>query len=548
MKMLLKSVEVTDYKSIEKSGDVSIDSMITGLVGVNESGKSAFLEAIHKSKPVFNDASFDVVTDYPRRRLVKYQKKHQDNPAVVIVTTLMFTDSEIKGLESEIGKDVMKKNAVTATTLYKGSRTIGLECDESKYLKNLTRNFSTTAKKTIKEFQTIAECVQALNDHSDELGDLDQPTEEGIDKLKDMVKDCKEGWNPLKSYIFEKFVKPNEPQYLLFDEYRLIPGKINLESFLQRKTDDKMTENDRNADALMSLADVSASDLISPASYEESVAKLEAISAEIGDQIFKFWPTDAELEILFDVKEDPQDIGEFKNGKNLYIRIRNRRHRASVLFDKRSQGFQWFFSFLVWFETVQNRVEQSTQVTILLDEPGLNLHALAQKKLLDYLEELACKHQILYTTHSPFMVRNDKLNRIRVVEDSVAGGTTVSDNLMGANERTLFPLQAALGYDIAQNLFISKRNLLVEGPSELAVLTAVSSQLDSAGRQGLRSDVTVVPTGGMDKISTFIALMAGNKLKLAVLHDFRTGDDQTFQKLLTKKIIDKKVHVLLKSC
>ena len=103
---------------------------------------------------------------------------------------------------------------------------------------------------------------------------------------------------------------------------------------------------------------------------------------------------------------------------------------------------------------------------LLLDEPGLALHALAQKDFLRYIDELSDKHQVLYTTHSPFMVHSDRLNQVCVVEDVDKVGTIISDNVSDSDPRTIFPLQAALGWTIAQNLFISERNLLVEGPSE----------------------------------------------------------------------------------
>src|SRR5207253_372115 len=151
---------------------------------------------------------------------------------------------------------------------------------------------------------------------------------------------------------------------------------------------------------------------------------------------------------------------------NLYLRIKNRRHRGvSTPFQQRSRGFIWFFSFLVWFDSVQHQLQLETngepaELILLLDEPGLALHALAQADFLRYIDELARKHQVLYTTHSPFMVHSDRLHQVRVVEDKVKVGTVISDNVSGSDPRTIFPLQAALGWTIAQNLFISERNLL----------------------------------------------------------------------------------------
>ncbi len=86
-------------------------------------------------------------------------------------------------------------------------------------------------------------------------------------------------------------------------------------------------------------------------------------------------------------------------------------------------------------------------------------------------------------------------------------------------QNTLFPLQAALGYDIAQNLFVSKNNLLVEGVADLIYLTVMSDLLKSHGKTSLKEEVTIVPVGGLDKVSTFVSLLGANKLNIVCLLD-----------------------------
>lgn len=116
-------------------------------------------------------------------------------------------------------------------------------------------------------------------------------------------------------------------------------------------------------------------------------------------------------------------------------------------------------------------------------------------------------------------------------------GTVITDNLQGADPRTIFPLQAALGWTIAQNLFISERNLLVEGPSELVYLQLASGFLDADGGGSLRQDVTIVPTGGLDNVATFVSLLGASGLKLAVLHDYRGSPEQKLTGLVRDKLL-----------
>jgi hypothetical protein len=210
----------------------------------------------------------------------------------------------------------------------------------------------------------------------------------------------------------------------------------------------------------------------------------------------------------------------------------------------RSRGFIWFFSFLTWFDSVQHQLEidRATErpVILLLDEPALSLHALAQGDFLRYIDDLADRHQVIYSTHSPFMVHSDRLHEVRVVEDRAKLGTVISDNVSWTDERTIFPLQAALGWTVAQNLFISERNLLVEGSADLVYLQAASSILESQGKAYLRPDITIVPTGGLDKVVTFIALLNANRLKIAVFHDYRGAPEQKLLDMMREKLIASK--------
>jgi putative AbiEii toxin of type IV toxin-antitoxin system len=104
-------------------------------------------------------------------------------------------------------------------------------------------------------------------------------------------------------------------------------------------------------------------------------------------------------------------------------------HGATVRLGKRSKGFVWFFSFLAWFS--QQR-QKKIPLILLLDEPGLVLHASAQDDLLRYIEtELKPYHQVIYTTHSPFMVDSKNFERIRIVRDR----SMEEDHALSKNER-----------------------------------------------------------------------------------------------------------------
>lgn len=310
---------------------------------------------------------------------------------------------------------------------------------------------------------------------------------------------------------------PNFPKFWYFDEYYALPSRININHLKQDTVTDELdAEALETSKALFELANIDINELIQSTDFERFKIELEATSNEITDQMFEYWKSNENLEIEFAIDTKTISENPHQVEKILDIRVKNTKHRVTLPLKNRSKGFRWFFSFLVWFSKIQ--ADRNKNYILLLDEPGLNLHASAQDDLLGFIEKIAEDYQIIYSTHSPFMIDSLQLHRVRTIFDSEEG-SKISDAIQEKDPDTLFPLQAALGYDIAQNLFISQNNLLVEGPADLLYLSIISNILESKGRKGLDPNITIVPTGGLDKVATFISLLRGSKLNIACLLD-----------------------------
>jgi hypothetical protein len=139
------------------------------------------------------------------------------------------------------------------------------------------------------------------------------------------------------------------------------------------------------------------------------------------------------------------------------------------------------------------------------------------------------------------MIPTNSLDRVRTVLETDKG-SSISDSLQQKDPNTLFPLQASLGYDIAQNLFINNKNLLVEGVSDLIILTAISEILETKNRESLNSNITIVPTGGLEKVATFISLLRGSELDIVCLLDSYTDPKgkAKMDTMIREKIIQEK--------
>ena len=537
----LIQAQVWKYKSIENSTSVEISDAVTALVGKNESGKTAFLESLHKSLPLIK-AKFDYVADYPRKDLVRYRPDHLAGKFQEVVHLTFRVGTEVaENINKELfgGVKVITGDTVyTRIVTYGNTTIIRFHIDQDLALKALKKTLEGAEylEEVFANAETLKHVIAKIKEKelaSDSCLELFAKTWE------DRTQGLSSTWDHISGYIWQNYLGPATPKFLYFDDYRLLDGKINLPTLQQRQTNNQLTDADETAFGLLDLAGTTLTELMSDEGYETAKAKLEAIGLNITQRIFKFWKQNNDLDVEFDVKADPKDSPPYNSGVNLYIRIKNRRHGVTLPFDQRSKGFIWFFSFLVWFDAIQARVGTEDDLILLLDEPGLNLHALAQADLLAYVRDLSSQHQIIYSTHSPFMVDSERLDEARVVEDRIQEGTTISGDLAGSSDESLFPLQAALGYSIAQNLFISKKNILVEGPADLILLQHLGALMEGMEKQGI-GDATLVPVGGLDKLATFVALLGAHRLNIVVLHDCVSAPHQKLEDLIRQKLIEKK--------
>ncbi|MCC6891074.1 MAG: AAA family ATPase [Hyphomicrobiales bacterium] len=544
--MYLVNAKGGPFKSIEKPIDVKIERGISVLVGMNEAGKTVFLQALQKSDDVFGTAQFDHVDDYPRKNLNNYERRHEEKPDTATVLTYELADSEVEHINQTLHTKLPKNFQFSVHHDYKNNRTIWLTADHKPVIAEIAKasDLSAEFRKAIKNVARIGDIPSAV-----EKLNLTDPDKKCLGDINARIESATKGKWPSDVVDYEvwKTISPLTPKFMYFGDYEVLPSKMNLADLAARvekaKTDPSaLTSEHRGILALLRMANISMDAFANPGQLEALISRIEAVSINLTDQIMEFWKQNEDLQVKIDIRPDPNDASPYNNGPNLYIRIANNRHRGvSTPFKQRSRGFIWFFSFLVWFDSVQHQLAQGKDkdrpLVLLLDEPGLSLHALAQGDFLNYIDDLAKRHQVLYSTHSPFMIHSDRLHEVRVVEDRNKVGTVITDNVSWTDERTIFPLQAALGWTVAQNLFISERNLLVEGSSELIYLQVASALCEEQGRAFLRDDITIVPTGGLDKVVTFIALLGANKLKIAVFHDYHGAPDQRLLDVMREKMI-----------
>lgn len=561
--MKLSNVEISEFQSIRSSNPFEVGD-ITCLVGKNEAGKTAILQALYRLNPIIpGHAKFDVTDDYPRAEVEDYQQDIEAKrltPAIVVKAMFTLSSEEVSSVESEFGAGILHEPVLTLKRGYSNVLYVELFVNEQVAVKTMvdTAQLSKDLSRELLTRSNIEEFIALITEKSASLKDTNNPQEDKdndipkIESLNSQLKKIQEA-KGLALYIYNKHLKNILPKFLYFDEYYVMKGHENIEALKDRVNKNKLIETDYPLLGLIELARLNLDQLINPDRTEWLLNKLEGASNHLSGKILKYWSQNKHLFMKFDVRSArPGDPAGMTSGTNIWARIHDTKRMVSTPLGTRSRGFVWFFSFLAWFDQQQHKNEP---LILLLDEPGLFLHGRAQGDLLRYIdEELKGNHQVIYTTHSPFMVNSTKFDRIRIVQDKSMDsdepvpinedGTKVITEVLEATQDSLFPLQGALGYDIYQTLFVGPNSLVVEGVSDLLYIQTISALLDSKRREGLSGKWTITPVGGADKVPTFVALLGSQKgLKIATLIDFQKKSQQTIENLYKRKLL-KKQNVL----
>jgi predicted ATP-dependent endonuclease of OLD family len=459
-----------------------------------------------------------LLDDYPRWLKKQHEISGEIDGAVPITAEFALSAEEMATLNGKFGQGVLSAPTLTASRKYSGDMQLQLPIDQARFLKWFSDQHVDAAilGQKLSGTTTSQQLMAKLEAVSAETSDNGEPTPEAqaAKQAKASLEAVLEGSATLTLAI-EKLVRPLIPKTFYFSQYSQLRGRYDLNNEVIPAIATPTADEEVQAAAdFLRIANVTPAN-VETWVFEQSNAELEAISSLLTQKVKSAWKQNQHLKLDVAIEHEQQPNGQTK--RFLQFRVEDRRHDFSNRLDRRSTGFRWFVSFIASFFEFQ----KDKDLILLLDEPGLSLHARAQKDLLDAIDtNLANGRQVIYTTHSPFMVRTESLGRVRIVEDKGPDLGAIATNDAGttSDPDTLFPLQAALGYDIAQNLFIGNRNVLLEGTSDFIYLVAFSSHLGSIDRTTFPTNCRLLPAGGATNIPTFIALLGG-KLDIVVLLD-----------------------------
>lgn len=560
--MQLKSFRVKNFRSINDSGEITTDQL-TAILGRNESGKSNLLLALQKLNPPEGIEDIEAIKNFPRDRKLsecteetdlletywKLEQSEQNKLAEIFPRAIGVSEIRIsRGYKStryfslidlnpvEFDKDSIRKNLKKLIS-YIEVEFKNLEPAKPETLEKLKTDISViipnntiSATKWCVEITEVTSNIrQVLISHdidNDKIDTLIDGVEVAAEQVNDAAKK-QEAINWLDDLI---------PVFVYVDEYPDLSGHHNLNEYHTRYISKNLNKEDDSFEKLCKVAGIDPIQLIENSSDSETRNQLVNRSgAIITREIRRLWQ-DRTLKVRFNVDSHHFDT---------YVSDPNSSYDVEVNLNERSRGFKWFFSFYIIFFADTNN-GKSDNAIILLDEPGLYLHAKSQTDLLKHLDE-DFSNQIIYTTHSPFLVPTKKITTVKTVSIDEFKGTTVTNDPTG-DSTTLFPLQAALGYDIAQSLFIGSNNLIVEGVTDFWYLNSISDYLKTIDKEGLDSKITITPAGGAQKISYMVSLLSSQNLNVVVLLDEERESKATRDDLVNGKIIHKNNIMFVSEC
>ena len=544
--MKLTKVCVTDFQSVRDSTEFDIGD-VTCLVGKNEAGKTALLHAMYRLRPIVDtDVGYSVTDDYPRRDVADYEHEIEEGKrkhAVVGHLTYELDETDVDAIAKVFGPKALSSRTLTISKAY----------EQNSITFSLSVNHEAALQHILSSYSVPDETREALNSCStpDEakgvVADLEQT--EAIQRITKWLNAIVAAGS-VDRYIYCMILSARVPKFMYFDEYYQMRGCDNIDALKRRVTNNTLEKSDYPMLGLIRKARLDLDSLLTPGRTRDLKNKLEGAGNHLTKSIVKYWSQNKNLQMRFDVRPaQPEDPERMRNGTNIWAEVYDTLHMVTTELGARSRGFVWFFSFLAWYGDVQR---DKQNVILLLDEPGLSLHGKAQGDLLRYFEEeLVPNHQVVYSTHSPFMVDPARFDRVRIVQDRSVdadedlpdreAGTKVTIDVLESTDDSLFPLQGALGYDIAQTLFVGPNSLIVEGVSDLLYLQVMTGVLQAAGREGLSAGWTITPVGGSDKVPTFVALLGSQtQMNIATLIDFQEKDRQAIENMWRRKLVRKK--------
>lgn len=532
--MKIKKFRIKNYKSIVDTGDCWLEEGLTVFAGKNESGKTSILEALE---------------DFNVGRKIDERAKPLSNDELVPEITILFTLSKEKineyyqelGLEKTLteGVDIEIMKKFPDEYVFSDESRVILSIDKDydfleNEIKDKIKIFFEGTKKVYDtylrqhgwaffslNFDDITKSKSQLNSYKTNYNNsyaahipdtatrsthsvMIQELEKSLLVYENIKDEADSVWDLVFDFI---------PNFILFKSFEdNIPNQV---SFKELPKNDFINDLE-----LISNLDVK---LILSDDNRKNQKHKESLNININKEYSQYWSQD-----LTSIKID-------WNSETLFLWIveEGEWYKPSM----RSKGKQWHISF---YTRVSARSKENRENIILIDEPGMFLHASAQKDIYKRLLESSNNAQIVFTTHSPYLIDSEELYRVRLVSKKDTNtGTKVENKIHAkADKETLTPILTAIGLELNQGIqnVNQKNNIIVEGPADVFYLNKMANVLKIEG-------YNFVFGGGSGNMGNIGSILNGWGCNVIYLFDNDQGKKDGMKNLTKNWHIDKSLII-----
>lgn len=512
--MKLLRYKVHKFRSVKGTDWIEIDELAC-FVGVNESGKTNLLLPLWKFNPADKATEIDLLLDYPRDEYSQLddEASGRENEHFIEVV-FRLDESEIEAIERAYQTSVSEKKAEEAQDDEESGETSGSEVTPFAITKQLL------IKKDYKERFSVYLVDENGEPQSDDIAS--EINEKAFEKICELIP---------RFVYYSEYGNLDSDLYLphVKDDLARIDGLTGKERMKARTLKILFSHLKLDHDEILALGSEDTLDDPAQNTPEQielesrnklkRYAKLGSAATSLTKEFREWW---SQGNYIFDFNAD---------GHYFRILVSDNERPEKIELESRSKGLQWFFSFFLVF--LAESKDAHKNCVLLLDEPGLNLHPNAQTDLIKFFNQLSDTNQLIYTTHLPFLVDHNNLDKVKAVY-TVNGLTKISNDLSKADRerKAIQPVNAAIGISASQSLLVGCDIVIVEGVSDQFYLTMIKNHLIAQNKFVPKREMVFIPVGGVKGVKPVVSILQGSQSSLPfVLFDSDTAGKQAQKSL-----------------
>lgn len=555
--MRLLKFKVTNFRSVVDSGWIDAER-VTALIGVNESGKTNLLLPLWKLNPA-QEGEIRPTSDYPKGNYAAVRAapasfsfiQAEFAPADVVKAKLV----ELTGLTEEaVGvvcvrrffdgrrtvefPNFKKADALSSANLIailtgaesdisamnQLSKEGSLKADIQSALATAKQNDGPVSAYDAEALDAVVAPFLAL------LPEAPAPTSSIVPRLSLLIQDLQAAKSkliaPAPNEIDEvvKLVTESLPRFVYYSNYGNLDSEIYLPHVVQNLAREDLGAKEaakaRTLRVLFNFVQLQPKEILElgrdfkDPSRHPNEQEIAEIATKKRERTILLNSAGTDLTKKFrDWWKQGNYTFEFQaDGDHFRIWVSDSKRPEKIELEDRSSGLQWFLSFYLIFLVESSGVHEDA--ILLLDEPGLSLHPLAQRDLSAFFENLASTNQIIYTTHSPFLVDADMLDRVRKVFVSEDGSTKSSPDLRQGSDDprragATYAIYSALNMSLAESILYGCHPVIVEGPSDQHYLALIKTVLIANKKINPKREIVFPPSHGANNARVIANILGG---------------------------------------